>query len=137
MLISGFIQYFKGEIVPGVNLGVCSGPRWSEPSVHLPIQLDHETEISPRRRIEGAPNFRRVPLTLRYVSTSAGSPGADGADRFDFVAGSDDKWVCGRYAIMFRTCSMEGLTLGTAVACRQWTGTFPLREMRGSLLISQ
>ncbi|TBU33470.1 inositol hexakisphosphate-domain-containing protein [Dichomitus squalens] len=52
-------------------------------------------KMSLPERIEGAPNFRRVPLTLRLVSTSVPSPGADGADRFDFVTGNDNKWVCG------------------------------------------
>ncbi|KAI0701909.1 inositol hexakisphosphate-domain-containing protein [Cerioporus squamosus] len=49
-------------------------------------------KMSLPERIEGAPNFRRVPLTLRLISTSASSPGSD---HFDFVTGNDNKWVCG------------------------------------------
>ncbi|RPD74988.1 hypothetical protein L226DRAFT_508637 [Lentinus tigrinus ALCF2SS1-7] len=43
-------------------------------------------------RIDGAPNFRRVPLTLRLKSTPVTSPGND---HFDFTTGSDNRWVCG------------------------------------------
>ncbi|KAI0707157.1 inositol hexakisphosphate-domain-containing protein [Earliella scabrosa] len=52
-------------------------------------------KMSLPERIEGAPNFRRVPLSLRLVSTPVASPGANGSDRFDFIAGKDGKWVCG------------------------------------------
>ncbi|TFK90507.1 hypothetical protein K466DRAFT_660775 [Polyporus arcularius HHB13444] len=49
-------------------------------------------KMSLPERIEGAPNFRRVPLTLRLVSTPVSSPGSD---HFDFITGNDNKWVCG------------------------------------------
>ncbi|KAI0072968.1 hypothetical protein K474DRAFT_1723915 [Panus rudis PR-1116 ss-1] len=50
-------------------------------------------KMSLPERIEGAPNFRRVPLTLRLVASSA----SNSADVVDFAAGSadNDKWVCG------------------------------------------
>ncbi|CDO71831.1 hypothetical protein BN946_scf184939.g55 [Trametes cinnabarina] len=52
-------------------------------------------KMSLPERIEGAPNFRRVPLTLRLVPAPASSPGSDGHDNFDFVAAREDRWVCG------------------------------------------
>ncbi|KAI0749707.1 inositol hexakisphosphate-domain-containing protein [Daedaleopsis nitida] len=51
-------------------------------------------KMSLPERIEGTPNFRRVPLTLRRVATPISSPVSDGNDRFDFTTGND-KWVCG------------------------------------------
>ncbi|EGO24423.1 hypothetical protein SERLADRAFT_438035 [Serpula lacrymans var. lacrymans S7.9] len=44
-------------------------------------------------RIDGSPNFRRVPLTLRLISSGQASP----TDRTEFVVGgaSDGKMVCG------------------------------------------
>ncbi|KAF9260086.1 hypothetical protein L218DRAFT_1079604 [Marasmius fiardii PR-910] len=44
-------------------------------------------------RIEGAPNFRRVPLTLKLVSSGSSTP----TDETDFVVGTveDGKMVCG------------------------------------------
>lgn len=46
------------------------------------------------RRIDGSPNFRRVPLTLRLVPSRSVSPG----DPAEFIPGTadDGKWVCGR-----------------------------------------
>ncbi|KAI0635643.1 inositol hexakisphosphate-domain-containing protein [Trametes polyzona] len=52
-------------------------------------------KMSLPERIEGAPNFRRVPLALRLVPSPASSPGPDGTDGIDFVAAREDKWVCG------------------------------------------
>ncbi|EIM91392.1 uncharacterized protein STEHIDRAFT_153038 [Stereum hirsutum FP-91666 SS1] len=45
-------------------------------------------------RIDGSPNFRRVPLMLHPVASRSGSTSPDG---FEFVAGNeqDNKWVCG------------------------------------------
>lgn len=45
------------------------------------------------RRIEGSPNFRRVPLTLRPVSAKG-----SGSDAMDFVVdeSAHGKMVCGR-----------------------------------------
>lgn len=47
------------------------------------------------RRIEGSPNFRRVPLTLRPVSTK-------GTDAMDFIVedSAEGKMVCGRYGLV-------------------------------------
>ncbi|EEB87760.1 hypothetical protein MPER_14758, partial [Moniliophthora perniciosa FA553] len=46
-------------------------------------------------RIEGSPNFRRVPLTLKLVNSKSGR--SSPADETDFVVGtvSDGKMVCG------------------------------------------
>ncbi len=75
------------------NLQKMSLPEWVlNCSVVLPRVIDTHY----LRRIDGAPNFRRVPLSLRLVSTPISSPGANGADRFDFVAGDNNKYVCGR-----------------------------------------
>ncbi|KAI0360175.1 hypothetical protein OH77DRAFT_1394828 [Trametes cingulata] len=52
-------------------------------------------KMSLPERIEGAPNFRRVPLALRLVSSPASTPGSEEQDRIDFVAANDDRWVCG------------------------------------------
>ncbi|KAL7279008.1 hypothetical protein ACG7TL_006840 [Trametes sanguinea] len=52
-------------------------------------------KMSLPERIEGCPNFRRVPLALRLVSTPASTPGSDGHDSIDFVAAREDRWVCG------------------------------------------
>ncbi|KZT01378.1 uncharacterized protein LAESUDRAFT_731226 [Laetiporus sulphureus 93-53] len=50
-------------------------------------------KMSLPERIEGAPNFRRVPLTLKLVPSGTSSPAEDA----EFIAGtaSDGKWVCG------------------------------------------
>ncbi|CAL1716907.1 unnamed protein product [Somion occarium] len=50
-------------------------------------------KMSLPERIEGAPNFRRVPLMLRLVPPHSPSPG----NGTDFAAGNgeDEKWVCG------------------------------------------
>ena len=45
-----------------------------------------------QRRIEGAPNFRRVPMVLRPVHSGSLSP--DGES--DFVVEGNGKMVCGR-----------------------------------------
>ncbi|KAI8980087.1 inositol hexakisphosphate-domain-containing protein [Trametes punicea] len=52
-------------------------------------------KMSLPERIEGAPNFRRVPLALRLVSSPASSPDSEGEGRVDFVAARENKWVCG------------------------------------------
>ncbi|KAH9945040.1 inositol hexakisphosphate-domain-containing protein [Epithele typhae] len=52
-------------------------------------------KMSLPERIEGAPNFRRVPLALRLVATPLQSPTADSFDHLDFITGTDNKWVCG------------------------------------------
>ncbi|KAI0330242.1 hypothetical protein GY45DRAFT_1323965 [Cubamyces sp. BRFM 1775] len=52
-------------------------------------------KMSLPERIDGAPNFRRVPLALRLVSRLASSPGSEEQDGIDFVAACGDKWVCG------------------------------------------
>ncbi|KAI9061062.1 hypothetical protein FKP32DRAFT_1576534 [Trametes sanguinea] len=52
-------------------------------------------KMSLPERIEGCPNFRRVPLALRLVSTPISTPGSDGHDSIDFVAAREDRWVCG------------------------------------------
>jgi hypothetical protein len=48
------------------------------------------------RRIEGSPNFRRVPLTLRLVSSGSSSP----SDIVEFVTedAGDGRMVSGRFA---------------------------------------
>ncbi|EPT01640.1 hypothetical protein FOMPIDRAFT_1119753 [Fomitopsis schrenkii] len=50
-------------------------------------------KMSLPERIEGAPNFRRVPLTLRLISSGSTSP----TDRTDFTVNksTDHRWVCG------------------------------------------
>ncbi|KAI0784287.1 inositol hexakisphosphate-domain-containing protein [Abortiporus biennis] len=50
-------------------------------------------KMSLPERIEGSPNFRRVPLTLQLVPSGSLSP----SDRAEFMAGTadDGKWVCG------------------------------------------
>jgi hypothetical protein len=47
------------------------------------------------RRIEGSPNFRRVPLTLQLVSSGSSSP----SDSAEFIVGDvgDGKMVSGRF----------------------------------------
>ncbi|KAI0768012.1 inositol hexakisphosphate-domain-containing protein [Trametes elegans] len=52
-------------------------------------------KMSLPERIDGAPNFRRVPLALHLVSSQVASPGAEKQDKIDFVAAGEDKWVCG------------------------------------------
>lgn len=46
------------------------------------------------RRIDGSPNFRRVPLMLHPISSRSGP---NSPDSVEFVAGNehDNKWVCG------------------------------------------
>ncbi|KZT67481.1 hypothetical protein DAEQUDRAFT_729142 [Daedalea quercina L-15889] len=50
-------------------------------------------KMSLPERIEGAPNFRRVPLTLHLVPSGSASP----SDKTDFTVNtsSDHRWVCG------------------------------------------
>ncbi|KAH9915114.1 inositol hexakisphosphate-domain-containing protein [Fomitopsis serialis] len=50
-------------------------------------------KMSLPERIEGAPNFRRVPLTLRLVPSGSTSP----TDKTDFAVNTsaDHRWVCG------------------------------------------
>ncbi|KAK7690552.1 hypothetical protein QCA50_005650 [Cerrena zonata] len=50
-------------------------------------------KMSLPERIDGAPNFRRLPLTLRLVPSRSASPG----ESADFTNGGaeDGKWVCG------------------------------------------
>ncbi|CCL99307.1 uncharacterized protein FIBRA_01323 [Fibroporia radiculosa] len=50
-------------------------------------------KMSLPERIEGAPNFRRVPLTLRLVPSGPPSPVEDAQVLTETV--KDDKWVCG------------------------------------------
>ncbi|KAH9856633.1 inositol hexakisphosphate-domain-containing protein [Lenzites betulinus] len=52
-------------------------------------------KMSLPERIDGAPNFRRVPLALRLVSSPVSTP-IEPTDAIDFVpAQEEDKWVCG------------------------------------------
>lgn len=46
------------------------------------------------RRIEGSPNFRRIPLTLRLVGLRSGTPAGE-AD-FEVDASPNARMVCGR-----------------------------------------
>lgn len=80
------------------------------------------------RRIEGAPNFRRVPLALRLVSKPASSPGSEAQDGIDFVAACEGKWVCGRYVLVtgLSVISSSDAHLFTAVVCPQLTGKLEL-----------
>ncbi|TFY62986.1 hypothetical protein EVJ58_g3511 [Rhodofomes roseus] len=50
-------------------------------------------KMSLPERIEGAPNFRRVPLMLRLVPSGSASP----SDKTDFAVNTsaDHRWVCG------------------------------------------
>jgi hypothetical protein len=51
--------------------------------------------ISPLRRIEGSPNFRRIPLALHIVRRRAGS--AVDTDTIDFILDkAGERAVCGR-----------------------------------------
>lgn len=50
------------------------------------------------RRIEGAPNFRRVPLTLRPISSQA--PGSDAID-FAVDDSGRGRMVCGRLVFKY------------------------------------
>lgn len=50
-------------------------------------------KMSLSERIEGAPNFRRVPLSLRLVSSGTSSPSGDA--EFAPETADDGKWICG------------------------------------------
>jgi hypothetical protein len=51
-----------------------------------------ENKLTWPRRIDGSPNFRRVPLELRPVRRGDSSP-----SETDFVSGTrEGKWACGR-----------------------------------------
>ncbi|KAI0649419.1 inositol hexakisphosphate-domain-containing protein [Trametes meyenii] len=49
-------------------------------------------KMSLPERIDGSPNFRRVPLALKLVSSPALTPDSEGKDKIDFC---ENKWVCG------------------------------------------
>jgi hypothetical protein len=61
--------------------------------------------ISYNRRIEGCPNFRRVPLTLSLSSSGPSTPSADAKD-IDGLPTIDGKMVCGRCVGLFFTVAV-------------------------------
>ena len=69
--------------------------RWPSQSIsYLIILILHLSQRihDTYRRIEGSPNFRRVPLTLKSTRSTAVSP----SDGTEFVIEQTGKMVCGR-----------------------------------------
>ncbi|KAH9928428.1 inositol hexakisphosphate-domain-containing protein [Amylocystis lapponica] len=90
------VELAEGVALPDEVLQVVANRSGSVLSASTILKSDFFSNLqkmSLPERIEGAPNFRRVPLSLRLVQSGSSSP----SDQAEFVANSaaDSKWLCG------------------------------------------
>ena len=72
-----------------------------------------------RRRIEGAPNFRRVPMVLHSGNSSLD-------EESDFAVEKNGKMVCGRSVISTDFFRSMYITSCVLVECQRWKGNYRL-----------